>query len=181
VGTVLVLLLLLNADPRASQVKQAAYARVTRAHAIARDAQIVGFVAAKNAQPETSEEIRRKDAEWVAQPDHPLRRTLTRGECADRLRGMTADDPIIVEALLMDDKGALVCATAVPSDYWQGDEPKWQRTFQDGRDPFVDELGLDTSTNEYAIQLSVPLLRESKPVGALTLTLKVPRELAARP
>jgi hypothetical protein len=174
-------LVLLDPDPRATQVKQAAYARVARAHAIARDALVVGFVAAKNAQPETSEEIRRKDSEWAAQTDHPLRRTLTRGECAERLRAMTADDPIIVEALLMDDKGALVCATAVPSDYWQGDEPKWQRTFQEGRDPFVDELGLDASTNEYAVQLSVPLLRESKPVGALTLTLRVPRDLAARP
>ena len=172
---------LLGAVTNTAHFKQAAYARVPRAHAIARDAQIVAFVTAKNARPETSEEIRRKDAEWVAQPDHPLRRTLTRGECADRLRALTTDDTMIVEALLMDGKGALVCATAVPSDYWQGDEPKWQRTFQDGRDPFVDELGLDASSNEYAVQLSVPLLRDSERVGALTLTLKVPRELAARP
>jgi len=181
VRVVLASVALLVAATSAAQVKQAAYARVAKAHAIARDAQIAGFVAARNARPETGEEIRRKDAEWMAQPDHPLRRTLTRGECADRLRALTSDDPIIVEALLMDGMGALVCATVVPSDYWQGDEPKWQRTFQEGRDPFVDEMGLDASSNEYAVQLSVPLLRASERIGALTLTLKVPRELAARP
>jgi hypothetical protein len=177
----LVSLALLSADPRSAQVKQAAYARVPKAHAIARDAQLVAFVTAKNARQESREEIRRKDAEWIAQPDHPLRRSLTQDECASRLRALTAADPVIVEALLMDGKGALVCATAAPSDYWQGDEPKWQRTFVEGRDPFVDELALDASTDEYAVQLSVPLLRDASRVGALTLTLRVPREFAARP
>jgi hypothetical protein len=172
-------LVLLVQEARTHPVKQAAYVRVAKAHSIARDAQLLGFVAAKNARQESREEIRRKDAEWAGAPDHALRRALTQDDCANRLRTLLADDAVIVEALVMDNKGALVCASVAPSDYWQGDEPKWQKTFQEGRDPYVDELSLDSSTNEYAVQLSVPMLQAAERVGALTLTIRVPREIAA--
>jgi hypothetical protein len=166
-------------DASASRVKQTAYVRVEKARAIARDPQLVALIAAKNAVQESREEIRRKDAEWSAAADHPLRRSLTQGECGGRLRELVADDGVIVEVLLMDRQGALVCASVAPSDYWQGDEPKWQKTCLEGRDPFVDEGALDASTGRYAVQLSVPVTVDGKCIGAVTLTLKVPRELAA--
>jgi hypothetical protein len=166
-------------DPSASRVKQTAHARVQKARAIARDPQLVAFVAAKNALQESRQEIRRKDAEWSAAADHPLRRSLTQGDCGGRLRELVADDGVVVEVLLMDRQGALVCASVAPSDYWQGDEPKWQKTCLEGRDPFVDEPALDASTDRYAVQLSVPVSRDGDCIGAVTLTLKVPRELAA--
>lgn len=172
-------LALLLQDPSAVRVKQTAYARVAKTQAIARDAQLVAFVVAKNAGKESREEIRRKDAEWTGAADHPLRRSLTQNECAARLRSLVADDAVVVEVLLMDEQGALVCASVAPSDYWQGDEPKWQQTFREGRDPFVDEPGLDASTNQYAIQLSVPVAHERRRIGALTLTLRVPRDAGA--
>jgi hypothetical protein len=161
-------------DAALARVKQTAYARIAAARSVAQDAQIVAFVAARNAQPESLEEVRRKDALWIAGATYPLRRTITQGDCAARLRALLADDPIVVESLLMDARGALVCASAETSDYWQGDEAKWQETFQQGKDPFIDEPALDTSTNQYAIQLSVPVSRDQKRIGALTLTLKLP-------
>ena len=39
----------------------------------------------------------------------------------------------------MDAQGANVCLSHETSDYWQGDEPKWQRIFRDGLAVFVDE------------------------------------------
>ncbi len=166
-------------NPGTSRVKQTAYAHVEKARAIARDAQLVSLVAAKNAEKETRDEIRRKDAEWIGAADHPLRHRLTKNECAGRLRSLVADDGVVVEVLLMDQQGALVCASVAPSDYWQGDEPKWQKTCLEGRDPFVDEPSLDASTNQYAIQLSVPVKQDGSCIGAVPLTLRVPRDVAA--
>ena len=70
---------------------------------------------------------------------------------------------------------------AATSDYWQGVEAKWKRTFVDGKDAFVEEPAFDVSTGKYAIQVSVPIAEGTKRVGAVTLTLKLNRQEAAAP
>jgi hypothetical protein len=164
-----------SADPGAIRARETAYARVTTAQRIAADPELQKAVEARNAAGESAVEIRRKDKEWQANPKHPLRTQLRTGACADRLRQQVAADAIVVEAFLMDDKGALVCATHETSDYWQGDEAKWQRTFGEGKEVFVDEPALDESSGVYAVQLSALVRAGKRRLGALTLTLKVPR------
>jgi hypothetical protein len=78
----------------------------------------------------------------------------------------------------MDEHGANVCLSRETSDYRQGDEPKWQRTFVDGRDPFVDDPALDASSATCAVQLRVPVTEGTRRIGALTLTLKVRKDAA---
>jgi hypothetical protein len=87
----------------------------------------------------------------------------------------------VVEAFVMNDRGTLVCSMVETSDYWQGDEAKWQRTFVDGKDPFVDEPAFDASSGKYAIQVSVPIVEAGKRIGAVTLTLKLNRQEATGP
>jgi hypothetical protein len=157
--------------PTTAAVKQAAYARVALARAIASHPEVRTAVAARNAQGESQQAIERKDREWGATPG--LRRALTAGPCAERLREMTRSDALVVEVILMDERGANVCLSRETSDYWQGDEAKWQKTFVEGHDPFVDEPALDASSATYAVQLSVPVTEGARRIGALTLTLKV--------
>ena len=76
----------------------------------------------------------------------------------------------------MDERGASVCLSRETSDYWQGDEAKWRKTFVEGRDPFVDEPALDASSATYAVQLSVPVTEGTRRIGAVTLTLKVRKD-----
>jgi hypothetical protein len=109
-----------------------------------------------------------------------MRKQLTKSECAGRLRELAAADPIIVEALLMDNQGALVCSTVEAQDYWQGDEAKWTKTYSAGNKVFVDEPALDQNTSTFAIQLSVPVSQGDQRIGALTLTLRVPRVAAQK-
>ncbi len=153
-------------------MKSTAYARIDKANAVAADPVIVDAVVAKNSEDESLEDVHAKDREWIA-GSTALQRKLTSSECAARLRELIEGDPLIVEALLMDDQGALVCASAPPSDYWQGDELKWQRTYEQGVRIFVDDPAHDASTDTYAIQLSVQVLREDRAIGALTLTLEL--------
>ncbi len=163
----------------AARVRQTALARIPLAQKIAADRELLAAVEAKNAVAESDDEIRRKDQEWMRNPAYPLRRELTTNACANRLRTLIAGDPIVVEAFLMDRRGALVCSTGVTSDYWQGDEAKWQKTYRDGKDIFLDEPALDVSSGTFAVQLSVLVSRAGSKAGALTFTLKVVREAAA--
>jgi hypothetical protein len=161
-------------DPSA-QVRETAYARVARAQALARDAELVKAVLESNARPQGLGEIMQTDQLWISSRDYPLRKQIVARPCSARMRRLLQDDTIVVEAFTMDGRGALVCATGEASDYWQGDEPKWQKTFQQGHDVWVEEPALDASTGMYAVQLSVPMRDGSRAIGALTLTLKVRR------
>ena len=169
-------------DPTtAARVKETAYARVSLAQTIARDSAIHAAVAASNAVAEPPEQVRRRDNYWTGNPRDPLRQTIVQAPCSGKVREMVKDDGLVVEAFVMNDRGTLVCSVAETSDYWQGDEAKWQRTFVDGKDTFVEEPAFDASSGKYAIQVSVPIQEAGKRIGAVTLTLKLNRLDAAAP
>ncbi len=173
VVTTLVVLWLVQ-PASATRVREIAYARAPLAERMASDPQLVAAVASKNGSGETADDVQRKDREWTSNPKALLRGELTQSACADRLRGLVKDDPFVVEAFLTDAHGALVCASRETSDYWQGDETKWQRTYGEGKRLFVDEAAQDVSTGVFAIQLSVLVSSGPDKAGALTLTLKIP-------
>jgi hypothetical protein len=159
----------------AASIRETALARISRAQALVADPELVKAVREKNASKESMEDIARKDKEWVENARYLLRKELSQSACALRLRELTRDDPVIVEAILMDAQGANVCVSRETSDYWQGDEAKFQRTFGANKDVFLDEPALDASTGVYAIQLSVLLRDAGAKIGALTLSLRVPK------
>jgi len=171
--------LLVQSATGSSKVREIAGARVPLAERIAADAEFQAAVAAKNASGETADQVLRKDKEWTAGGRPELRRAVTEGACADHLREMVKGDSFVVEAFLMDAQGALVCATGETTDYYQGDETKWERTYQEGRRVFVGEPALDASSGTYAIQLSVLVSANGAKAGALTLTLRIP-DVASR-
>ena len=165
----------------AGRVKETAYARVARAQAIARDTAVHAAVTASNGVSEPPDVIKRRDIVWIANPRDPLRQAIVQAPCSVKVRDLVKEDPLVVEAFVMNDRGTLVCSVAETSDYWQGDEAKWQRTFVDGKDPFVEEPAFDASSGKYAIQVSVPMAEAGRRVGAVTLTLKLNRQEAAAP
>lgn len=153
------------------QVKQTAQARMPLAQRLARDGAVVKAVQASNALREDLAAVKKKDQAWAHDPR--LRAEVLGRPCSARLRELVADDPFVVEAFVMDERGALACATVATSDYWQGDEAKWQKTFQQGLPAFIDEPALDASTGVYALQLSVPMAEGERRIGAVTVTLKL--------
>ena len=137
---------------------------------------------AKNSTSESEDDIRKRDQEWTKNAAYPLRKQLTQNPCATRLRHIVESDPQVVEAILMDARGALVCATHEPPDYFQGDEPKWSKTYGEGKFVYIDAPALDYSSNTVAIQVSMVVLDGPRKIGALSLTLKFPRnQLRASP
>ena len=81
----------------------------------------------------------------------------------------------ITEIFVMDAKGLNVGQSSVTSDYWQGDEPKFQKTFGVGPDAlFVDEAEKDESTQMLQSQASFTIVDEAgKPIGSMTVGINL--------
>ncbi len=78
----------------------------------------------------------------------------------------------VTEVFIMDDKGLNVAQSAVTSDYWQGDEAKWQETYQASGYPIhISEAEFDDSTQAYQAQVSFPIRDPDtgRKIGAVTL------------
>ncbi|MFS2180124.1 hypothetical protein ACCC98_29930 [Rhizobium pisi] len=87
----------------------------------------------------------------------------------------TASGGKITEIFVMDAKGLNVGQSDVTSDYWQGDEAKFQKSFGAGKDAvFVDEIEKDESTQTLQSQASVTISDDKgTPIGAITIGVNV--------
>ncbi len=139
------------------------------------DPVIVEAVKAENGKGKTLEMIKEMDEKWknTAGTDAAMKE-LMNNACAKRLNELFAGQPFYAEAFVMDDKGANVCMTEKTSDYWQGDEPKFQKSFADGKGAvFVDDVEFDDSSQAYLVQVSVPVMDGDKAIGAITFGIDV--------
>lgn len=83
---------------------------------------------------------------------------------------------VITEVFVMDAKGLNVGQSDVTSDYWQGDESKWQKTYGVGAGVvFVDEVEEDESTQALQSQASVTISdpESGEPIGAITVGINL--------
>jgi hypothetical protein len=139
------------------------------------DKVLVNAVVAQNAEHLAMAEIERRDKEWMAGHAEALVKQMLTGPCADRLRQLTATSPIYGETFVMDNQGALVCTNVKTSDYWQGDEAKWQKSFDGGKGAvFIDRPRMDESAKEHLAQISLPIHDAARHVvGAMTVGIKL--------
>jgi hypothetical protein len=139
------------------------------------DPAIITAVTAQNAQNLSLAEIQTRDAAWVAVTAPALITATTTGACANRLRALIATKPYYGETLVMDNKGALVCASEPTSDYWQGDEDKWLSAFNGGAGSvFIDEAHFDASAQAELVQISVPIKSgNTTVVGVITVGILI--------
>jgi hypothetical protein len=83
---------------------------------------------------------------------------------------------VITEMFVTDDKGLNVGQSDPTSDYWQGDEAKWQKSFQVGPGAiFVDDVEKDESTQQMQTQVSATIVdpKTGAAIGAITVGINV--------
>ena len=83
---------------------------------------------------------------------------------------------LYTEIFVMDDKGLNVGQSDVTSDYWQGDEAKWQKTYGSGSDQMhISKITIDESSQILQSQLSMTITdpASGKPIGAITVGINV--------
>jgi len=85
-----------------------------------------------------------------------------------------ASGGLITEMFVMDNKGMNVGQSDPTSDYMQGDEAKWQKTFSVGPDAqFVDDVEFDDSTKSFQAQISGTISDGGAAIGAITVGMNV--------
>lgn len=78
----------------------------------------------------------------------------------------------VTEIFIMDGVGLNVAASDATSDYWQGDEDKWQQTYAVGAGAHhFSEIEFDESSQTYQAQISVTITDPATgaPIGAMTV------------
>lgn len=137
------------------------------------DVVLARAVAVQNAKGVSLAEIKRVDADWQAGKAEAEVRAVLASDCAAKLKQLAATHPAFGESFVMDNQGALVCATEKTSDYWQGDEPKWEKAFAAGRGAvFVDQARYDRSAKATLAQVSVPVKQAGRAIGAITVGVR---------
>ena len=83
---------------------------------------------------------------------------------------------LYTEIFVMDNKGLNVGQSDMTSDFWQGDEAKWQKTYKVGpQSMHIGSVKTDESSQTLQSQLSVPVVdpASGKVIGAVTVGVNV--------
>lgn len=147
----------------------------TKLKALGQDPTIVAAVKAQNAKGVSLEDIKAMDEKWKGDAGiADYMKAIMDNPCAKRVTEVADSNSMYAEIFVMDNQGANVCMTDKTSDYWQGDEAKFQKSFAGGAGAvFVDEVEFDDSTQAYLVQVSVPVMDEGVAIGAITYGIDV--------
>jgi hypothetical protein len=85
------------------------------------------------------------------------------------LREVEAFNPNYKEIILTDERGAVIAATNLTSDYLQADEQWWQQAYGDGETGaiFVSNVLFDESAKAYGIEVAVPVREKDEENGTV--------------
>ena len=119
-------------------------------------------------------EIQKIDNDWVAGKADLFALELQKNEAGEFLRNkILSNGKLYVEAFLCDNQGAIVGEYPKTSDYWQGDEDKFIKSYNNGNGEFhQSEITYDESTKTFSVQVSIPIVENGKAIGVLIVGLR---------
>ncbi|MCB2135837.1 MAG: type IV pili methyl-accepting chemotaxis transducer N-terminal domain-containing protein [Rhodobacteraceae bacterium] len=128
----------------------------------------------------TQEQVDALDLQWRAERKNgggELITKLLERPSSEWLRQQSdATAGFVTEVFVMDNKGLNVAQSVETSDYWQGDEAKWQETYGNGSgNMHISEIEFDESTGFYQSQASLPIFdpETGSMIGAITFGINV--------
>lgn len=123
----------------------------------------------------TQDEIDALDKQWRAErkeQDQPLIAAILSSPLSSYLTQIqAASGGLFTEIFVMDAKGLNVGQSSITSDFWQGDEAKFQKTFPLGpKAVFVDEAERHEETKTWRAQVNLTIANAAQePIGAVTV------------
>jgi len=103
------------------------------------------------------------DRQWVAAPKNSsLLRSYLDTAISRELKNQSDADGDVAEVFFTDREGGLVAASEKTTDFFQADEPWWQKAYKEGKgDVFVGDMEVDVSSGVLSFPVAVPLLDEN--------------------
>jgi len=154
----------------------------TQVRAWIKDPAVVNAVKAQNAKHAslTQADIDKLDKQWRAETgasSQPMIKAVLSNALSKFLVGKKeGSQGLYTEIFVMDNKGLNVGQSDVTSDYWQGDEAKWKKTYSAGADSIhISDVKKDESTQSFQSQLSLPVVdpANNQVIGAVTLGVNI--------
>ncbi|MFC3052057.1 hypothetical protein [Kordiimonas pumila] len=133
----------------------------------------------------SEKEILKLDNQWRSEReanDQPLIAPTLNNPLSTYLTQIQAGSGgLYTEIFIMDNKGLNVGQSSITSDFWQGDEAKFQKTYPEGPNAiFIDEPEFHEATKTWRVQLNMTInTANGTPIGAATFELNL-TELARR-
>lgn len=130
-------------------------------------------------------EVDKLDKQWRAErksEDQPLiAATLSSPLSSYLTQIQAASAGLFTEIFVMDAKGLNVGQSSITSDFWQGDEGKFQKTFPNGAAAvFIDDPEFEDKSQTWRAQVNLTVSdKDNKPIGAVTVEYNL-TELARR-
>lgn len=125
------------------------------------------------------EDIDTLDKQWRAErevDDQPLITSVLANPLSSYLIRVQANSVgLFTEIFVMDTNGLNAGQSSITSDYWQGDEGKFQKTFDVGPDAvFVDEAEAHDGTKTWRAQLNMTITDpQGTSIGAITVEVNL--------
>lgn len=140
---------------------------------------VAAVIAANEAHSSLSQpQIDSLDAAWKAELDATSRPTIDPILATPVSQALKAQiegsGGRFTEVFVTDNRGLNVAQASPTSDYWQGDEAKFQETYPKGADAvYVSEVEFDESSQSYAVQASFTVTDPvtKSPIGMMTVGL----------
>lgn len=142
---------------------------------------VTAAIRARNGETQhiAQDEIDRLDLEWRKEREssgaQPII-TAALGSPASTflLRQQAASKGLYNEIFIMDMKGLNVGQSSVTSDYWQGDEAKFQKTVPFGRGAiFIDEAEYNDEIGIWVAQVNLTLDDDGEVIGGSTIEINL--------
>ena len=134
----------------------------------------------KNHEGVQQAEIDKMDAAWKSEAksdDEPLIAEILSSPLSSYLLYTQAKSAgLFTEIFIMDKFGLNVGQSSVTSDYWQGDEAKFQKTFAVGPDAvFIDKPEFDEDTKTWRAQVNLTIVDPASKtaIGAATAEINL--------
>jgi hypothetical protein len=135
------------------------------------DPDIIAAIKAQNTAHAnfSAQDIKALDERWI-NGDMDLINSIQGSPLSQKLRQMVADSKgLFKEVFIIDNKGLNVAQSDTTSDYWQGDESKWQNTYLKGKDSIdISPVAVDESTQTILLHISIPVMDGDQVIGVLT-------------
>ena len=131
----------------------------------------------------TQADIAAFDARWrreTESAERPLIDAVLSSDLSRYLHGVrTRSQGLLTEIFVMDRVGLNVGQSDMTSDFWQGDEEKWQRTCLGSPDAvFIDEVEEDESTQQFQSQVSMAVADPESGIVIGCVTVGIDVDLA---
>lgn len=131
-----------------------------------------------NRQKWREQDIIRHDMQWVQEITNQvpgLAESMLQSELSSLLQHWQQPfNGRIAEIILTDQQGRNVAISELTSDFWQGDEAKFQNIYQSNQRYFFDDVSFDSSSQRFLVHLSIPVKdQHEQELGVLILGIDV--------